>query len=405
MKLHLYKFLFALVFFGCTLLLNAQTEKIDFWSIQQKGTNFFNAHPSRTWLESAAQANIKFVRFTYAKWKGEKRDFLIGDADNFQGIVEADFQKLIKYISIADSLGIKVVITPISLPGARWSQNNMGKQDGRLWKDFKYQNEAILFWQELAARLKKYPNVVGYNIINEPHPEHFNKKYSFWKRDLIDWYKTIENTPADLNFFYNKIILAIREVDKKTPIILETGLYGTPWAFDYLKKFDDPNLIYSFHMYEPYNFTTFRINKNKFAYPGTIPIEEINAEFKLNKKGLKEFLNPVIEWTEKNNIPATQIWVGEFGCSRKIIGAEKYLADLIELFNEQNWHWSFYAFREDVWDDMDYELGTEKVNWKYWDYSENNSLPNHYNEIYLKVKNNPIWPVFEKEFKIIPQSK
>lgn len=47
---------------------------------------------------------------------------------------------------------------------------------------------------------------------------------------------------------------------------------------------------------------------------------------------------------------------------------------------------------------MDYELGSENVYWKYWDYSKNKILHNHYNEIYGKVKNNLIWPVFEKEF-------
>ncbi|MOA59405.1 hypothetical protein D3C78_1840080 [compost metagenome] len=29
-------------------------------------------------------------------------------------------------------------------------------------------------------------------------------------------------------------------------------------------------------------------------------------------------------------------------------------------------HWAFYSFREDSWDGMDYELGTGKVPWRYW---------------------------------------
>ena len=33
-------------------------------------------------------------------------------------------------------------------------------------------------------------------------------------------------------------------------------------------------------------------------------------------------------------------------------------------------HWAFYAFREDAWDAMDYELGKGKVDWRYWEAME-----------------------------------
>lgn len=77
-----------ILFIVCLILINsfsvlAQTEKIEFWNIQQKGTNFFNANPTKEWFESAAKANIKFVRFTFAKWESEQRDFLLGAADNY----------------------------------------------------------------------------------------------------------------------------------------------------------------------------------------------------------------------------------------------------------------------------------------------------------------------------------
>lgn len=378
----------------------SQPDKILFWETQQKGTNYFNAVPTREWFESAAAANIKFVRLTYEKWKGAERDFLIGNVDEYKGIVECDFQKLVSVLDIADSLNIKIVLTPISLPGARWVQSNNGVRDGRLWKEEKYQEQTSLFWRDLAGRLKNHPAIAGFNIQNEPHPEVFYGKHSFWKNDLTDWYKTIKETPADLNLFYSKVIKAIREVDKETPIIVEPGLYATPWAFSYLQKLDDTNIIYSFHMYEPYNFTTQKINNDRYQYPGKVPVDELGIDFEMNKTTLHEFLNPVTDWAKRNEVPANRIWVGEFGCSRKVKGVEKYFSDLIGIFNENQWHWSFYSFREDVWDSMDYELGTGTAFYKYWEYSENNTLHQHYREIYGKVKNNPIWPVFQKEFEL-----
>lgn len=398
------RFLIRLFFISHLFILSSYTQlpaqKISFWDTQQKGTNYFNANPTSEWFESAAKANIKLVRFTYAKWKGEKRDFLLGNADDFQGIVESDFQLLLKYLNIADSLGIKVVITPISLPGARWKQNNNNVQDGRLWKEEKYQQQSIRFWKELAAKLKGHPAVVGYNIKNEPHPEIFLKQETFGKDGIMDWYNSIKNTPGDLNLFYRRIIRAIREIDTETPIIVESGQYATTWTFEYLEKLEDPNIIYSFHMYEPYRFTTQRINNGRFAYGDVLPASENWGEsIQINKTTLQEIIKPVIDWAQKNNVPPNRIWAGEFGCSRKVEGVENYLADLISIFNENNWHWAFYSYREDVWDNMDYELGTENVPPNYWKYAENKTLNVHYNEIYGSVFNNPIWPVFEKEFK------
>ena len=68
--------LIAAVLLCLCLVSEGQTSKIAFWDAQQKGTNYFNAVPTREWFESAATANIKFVRLTHEKWKGAERDFL-----------------------------------------------------------------------------------------------------------------------------------------------------------------------------------------------------------------------------------------------------------------------------------------------------------------------------------------
>lgn len=377
----------------------SQNSKIHFWDQQQKGTNFFNAVPTRQWFESAAAANIKFVRLTYEKWKGTERDFLIGNVDEYKGIIEPDFQKLLQILNIADSLDIKIVITPISLPGARWVQSNNRVNDGRLWQNKKYQEQTCRFWKDLAQRLKNHPAVVGYNIQNEPHPEIFLNQNKYGRKGYSEWYKSFKGTPGDLNLFYENVIMAIREADKETPIVVEPGLYATDWAIEYLEKFDDPYIIYSFHVYDPYRFTTWRINNGKYSYGDKMPDEDTGDTIIVNKKFLEEAVQPVSDWASRNYVPANRIWAGEFGCSRRVKGVVNYFSDLIDIFNKNQWHWSFYSYREDVWDSMDYELGTGDLPPKYWEYANSKTLNLHYNEIYRQVKNNPVWPVFQKEFK------
>lgn len=374
-------------------------EKISFWEVQQKGANYFNQTPTKEWFMAANQANIKFIRFIYDKWKGEQAYFLMGSADNYEGIVEKDFVKLKKYLDYADSLDMKVVLCPISIPGEKWSQSINGKKDGRLWKNFDYTNQVSRFWKDLAIRLREHPAIVGYNLVNEPHPEIYSQKYSFWERDLKKWYETVKGTPSDLNLFNESVVKAIRTVDTETPIILESGLYATPWAFDYLTPIKDDKIIYSFHMYEPYIFTTKKLNNEQYSYGDKLVVDKRIEPFELSRESLSQFFRPINEWVEKHNISANRIWVGEFGCNRHIEGVEHYLKDLISIFNQHKWHWSFYAFREDVWEAMDYELGSEKVFYKYWDYQEDKELHLKYDEVYDRVKDKKLWTIIEQEFK------
>ena len=72
-------------------------------------------------------------------------------------------------------------------------------------------------WQDLALKLKDHPAIVGYNILNEPHPEIAYHKYSFWDRSLMEWYETIQGGVGDLNLFYDGVVKAIRSVDHVTP--------------------------------------------------------------------------------------------------------------------------------------------------------------------------------------------
>ncbi|MFT6810862.1 MAG: endoglucanase [Saprospiraceae bacterium] len=91
-----------------------EDDETPFWDEQQKGANYFNATPTEEWFDAALNTNIKFIRLTYEKWEGEQRDFLLGNADDYQGIVESDFQKLIYYLDYAHKLNINIVITPLN---------------------------------------------------------------------------------------------------------------------------------------------------------------------------------------------------------------------------------------------------------------------------------------------------
>lgn len=380
----------------------AAENKIDYWNVQRKGTNYFNQTPSADWFIAAKEVGIQFARLAPDKWECEKRDFLIQDADSFTAISYHDLEALKIVLDHAQDNDVKVVLSLLSLPGSRWKQNNEGKDDLRIWEQKKYQDQAILFWKSLAKVLKDHPTIVGYNILNEPHPEQLSDICDYRRINFQNWYASIKGSLADLNHFYRDIVSAIREVDPLTPIIVDTGLYATPWAIDYLTPIKSDNIIYSFHMYEPYAYTTRKINNKQFIYPGPIPLNLEDAEKGLdpntmtmnwNLDALEQFLQPVLTWQKKHDIPASRILVGEFGCDRTSSGAEKYLLDLIHIFNVNQWHWAFYSFREDCWDSMDYELGSDKLHWEYWEAVEQKGNLDKFR------KNNSLFNVIKNDLK------
>lgn len=379
--------------FGC-----ANESKNSYWKIQRKGANFFNKTPTEDWFIAAKKASIQFARLAPDKWCSEERDFLLGNADSFKAIPKVDFEVLKNVLDLAQQHDIKIVITLLSLPGSRWKQNNNDQDDLRIWQDERYQTQAVLFWMELASLLKGHPAVIGYNLLNESHPECLFGINDFKEIDFQKWHQSIQNSLADLNVFYEKVIKAIRKIDEDTPIILDTGLYATPWAISYLKPINESGILYSFHMYEPYAYTTKKINNEKYQYPGHIPIRLVDAEEKVmgapstywDEEVLQKFLEPIFLWQKKFQVPSSQILVGEFGCDRTANGAEKYLDDLIQIFDAHKWHWAFYSFREDCWDSMDYELGKDKLSWKYWDSFEQGlslDLFRHDNPLFDVLKN------------------
>jgi len=344
---------------------------------------------------AAAKVGIEFVRLIPVNWDSQGSDFLLGDANNFKGIPAQDLQALKKTLDVAHRHKIKVLLTMFSLSGARNRQDNDYKFDYRLWTEQKYQQQALAFWKELAERLKNHPAIVGYNPLNEPHPARRDGFES--DRDsegFAYWLNRHKDGTSDLNRFNRLIVKAIRSEDTETPIVLDGWFHSSPSGLRYLTPVDDHAVLYAFHFYEPWIFVTYRVNKSRFSYPDSMPGDTPETTIRWTVADIHQRLKPVIEWTHRYNIPSSQIIVEELGCDRRVSGAKEYLEDIVSIFNKARWHWAFYSFRASDWDGLDYELGTEKLAWKYW--QEREKGIDH--EALIKRHDNPLWDVFKRQF-------
>jgi hypothetical protein len=357
-----------------------------------------NEVPTEEWFRDAKKIKVKWVRLVYDKWDTEERDFLLGDADNYQGLIQKDLNKLKQVLLWADKYDLRIVITPLSLPGCRWSQNNNNQHDSRIWNDYKYQEAAIRFWADLAGELRNYDCIVAYDIINEPYPE---IKTGLKEQTTVGdakrfpaWYAQYKDTPHDLYNFYNRIIQSIRQVDSDTPIMVESGFYSQPPSYcEFPDKLPDDKILYSVHIYEPYAFTSNGNLRNgaQYTYPGNVPFGDGIVLW--NKNTMLRYFEPFEHWIKTHTIPLNKIVVSEFGCMRRNPGAVHYLEDMISILEDKKYHWAFYAFREDGWDGYDYEIGTRALPWSYWQARERGEFPPPPRE------NNPLFDIIKKRLR------
>lgn len=342
---------------------------IDFWDTPRHGGNSFNRlPPDQVYFDALKGYGASWVRLSYDKWQPAERDFLLGNADDYQGLAASDLRQLVEVLDRAHAAGLKVVITPLSLPGMRWAQNNDNRFDDRLWQDKRFWAQAARFWRDVALALKDHPAIAAYNLLNEPAPEKQGglAEHADLAR-MKQWYAREQGGPRDLPALYRQLLAAIREVDGKTPVMVDAGWYAAADAFGYWPAaLEDERVLYSVHMYEPYAATSAPnlARRQPYAYPGPVPFAGKTQQWDAGQ--VARYLQQPVDWAAAIKLPRSRLVVGEFGCMRRLPGCRQYLEDVLTVLDRQQLHWAFYSFREDSWDGMDYELGSAKVPWRYW---------------------------------------
>ena len=255
--------------------------------------------------------------------------------------------------------GMKTIVTVVDLPGSPF----FSLKDDKVmcfWESEELQFRAVKFWGLLAENLADLRHLImGYDIINEP--------YTQQDRDVSFFDETPTAHADTVNNFYRETVNEIRRHDKDTAIILKCTWFAVPFAMNILKPIPDPHVKYSFHCYLPPRLTLKRDQTKR--YPGTVaahPHCTFSQEVVIDKTYLRQFLTDhVVSWQVRHAIPSHQVFVAEFGMCREVPGAQDYLTDLVDIFSEFGWSWVLFSYRDEEWDALDYELGSDKSNMLY----------------------------------------
>ena len=351
MRSFIFCFSFSCIFgfFTC----NKAFGKIATWEKLPRGANAFSELSLKD-LKDAKASGINVIRIGAVGQHQDLKYLVKNDSWDFS---KKNTDRLEQSIKQAREAGIQVILTLSEVPGRKWE---FKKHDYRIFADYQYHKKFTDGWKTIAKILASYDNVIGYDLLNEPlFPEEADDK----SIDYQNLQKSIKGTPKDINHLYKQTITAIREVDKNTPIIIQPTSWGSRDALDILERQSDEKVIYSFHYYDPFPYFAKRKNKGKIKYPGLVP-QWINEKGKGPGRNwnhathLKELLKAK-SWADKHSIPAHRIFVGEFGVWREAPGAEVYLKDVLGIFKDMGWSWTYYSYRESGWDNVDLELADD----------------------------------------------
>lgn len=112
-----------------------------------------------------------------------------------------------------------------------------------LWTDISSQKRLEMLWTRLAMRYSDEPAVWGYGLVNEPCLNELDtENYSTLINRLV---KSIRNfAPYQMIF-----------VERICSVVNENGEMTYPLPENAFPEIDDNNIVYEFHLYEPYFFT------------------------------------------------------------------------------------------------------------------------------------------------------
>ena len=171
--------------------------------------------------------------------------------------------------------------------------------------------------------------------------------------ELLNEVRDVE--PALWNDLAEKTLYALRDKNKNRVIIIGSTCWNSPETLKHLRIYDDENVIYTFHNYEPFEFTHQRgvlqfkplYYNRKMQYPSddieryreykrlveneTEPYgqyEKIDIDF------LRDKMRGAVEFMKK--YPDKMLWLGEFGTIRHadITSRENYMRDVISIAKE-----------------------------------------------------------------------
>lgn len=251
---------------------------------------------------AATGANVVRVAIQLRRCKG---------CDQYE-MPEADIRYVERILARGERHGFRVVLVLLAAPWGNQSD---------YWDNQGLKDDIVRKWGQLARRLKSYPALQAYDLINEP----VVPQPPLGRSAQAVWHSLAEVIAREL-----------RAADPDTPLVVEPTPWGLPSSFWRTEALGLPGLVYSFHFYEPHGFT----HQGLPNYPAAVAYPDKGWD----KARLSQAMDEARRFAAKHKVP---MFVGEFSCVRWAPAGScpRYLADAVSLFEAEAWGWAYHCWR------------------------------------------------------------
>jgi len=243
--------------------------------------------------------------------------------------------------------------------------------------------------KEIAQEFADDTLFVGLNLTVEPDP-FANEGY-----EPAELKEALLENEIDLYQIYKTWIDSVRSFDTQLPLLVQGPNWSDPeyWGDEvFIKKQNDPFIVYDFHTYNPYDLFTHAEPLNSATYPvNDWCITSDDWEDWDSVLYADVIFSFVKDFQQTNDVP---IFMGEFGMWWPQNNGEEYLNDLYEIAIDNQWHFALWAWRADTaieYPSYNYELFDEISSGSYYFETVQDMFPEYWNNIENnKVENNNI---------------
>jgi len=230
-------------------------------------------------------------------------DYFIFEKDDNPGVyLEEGLQYIDNTIAWAKKYGINVILDLHHAPGFFFG--NGARND--LFTNTASQERFIAIWENFARRYSGEGDTLRFELLNE-----------------LVW-----DNSDPWNALWQKTAAAIHAITPERKVIVGGNKWNSVFELKNLVVSDNPNILYTFHMYEPFLFSHQRAgwmpNTAAYTKPVTYPFlyDDHSAFYEGNppahmgpgviigKEFLRKVFEPAIEFIRKNNRP---LYLGEYG--------------------------------------------------------------------------------------------
>jgi endoglucanase len=299
-----------------------------------------------------------------SKARGAKRDSLITEKD-FKYIASLGFDHIrlpMDEEQMWDEQGNKYADAFLLMHnGVKWSlkyklkvvidlhiirSHSFNETVNHLWTDVAEQDKFVKLWMDLSGELKKYStDLVAYELMNE----------------------AVTDDPDNWNNLFARTLSEIRKSEPKRKIVQGSNLWQSVTTFKSLKiPANDPNIILSFHFYDPHLFTHYKAGwsfngpyNGPVKYPGQIiedkdlvgqqlkpeALEELHRRNGIvTKDTLAKLMDLAIKVARQHNL---QLYCGEWGCLKTMDNSMRlqWIADVRAIMEKNNIAWTLWDYR------------------------------------------------------------